>query len=319
MNLFASTSTTNAAQTLLIPLDGSPAAEAVLPAATTLARALPARLSLLHSIERDAPEQVHGERHLTGVAEAETYLAAVAARLEAEGLTVDWHVHVVPVGDIALSIAAHANEHGAFLILLSTHAVNDPRSWLAGAVAQGVIRYAAPPVLLQRTGPRGEAMPFTPAEVTVAIDPGREGQAALPAALRLARALAIPVRLLTVVPTVETLPGDQAAAARLLPSGAAAALDLEAQEMATELRRLVARVAAAVPDVPVVAEVARGDPSQVIAATSRERRGILALATHGRAGLVALWAASIGAQVIARAPGPFLLTHPEPATPLFET
>ena len=69
------TPTSNAMKTLLVPLDGSPAAEAVLPAATTLARALPARLSLLHSIERDAPDRVHGERHLTGVAEAEAYLA----------------------------------------------------------------------------------------------------------------------------------------------------------------------------------------------------------------------------------------------------
>ena len=40
---------------------------------------------------------------------------------------------------------------------------------------------------------------------------------------------------------------------------------------------------------------------------------ILALATHGRAGLDALWSGSIGSRVIARGSGPFLLVHPEPA------
>lgn len=305
-------------ETILVPLDGSPAAEGVLPAAVTLARNVPARVTLLHTIERDAPARVHGEPHLTAVADAEAYLAAIDARLAADGLAVDWHVHVVPVGDVARGIAVHANEHGAILILLSTHAVTDPRAWLMGAVAQGVIRYAAPPVLLQRTGPQGASPDFAPAEVIVAIDPAGEGEAALPAALRLAHALTIPVRLLAVVPTVETVPGDRAAAARLLPSGAAAALDLEAEETAADLQRLAARLEKVAPDVPFIGEVARGDPAQVISDAARRRRAMLALATHGRAGLDALWAASIGARVIARAPGPFLLVHPEPATPLFE-
>ena len=146
-------------QTLLVPLDGSPGAEAVLPAAITLARRMPARVILLHSIERNAPETVHGERHLTSEAEADAYLAATADRLRAEGVPVAWHVHVVPVGDVPRSIATHAVEDSADLILLSTHGVSDPRTWLMGAVAQGVIRYAAPPVLLLRTGARATRRP----------------------------------------------------------------------------------------------------------------------------------------------------------------
>ena len=213
----ASPQSSQRTQTILVPLDGSPAAEAVLPAAITLARQLPARITLLHSIERAAPETVHGERHLTSEAEAEAYLAAVADRLQAEGVAVEWHVHVVPVGNVPRSIATHAVEDGAELILLSTHAVSDPRNWLMGAVAQGVIRHAAPPVLLLRTGAKRETAPFAPAEVIVAIDRERQGEAAIPAALRLAGALGVPLRLLAVVPTVATIPGDQAAAAMLFP------------------------------------------------------------------------------------------------------
>jgi nucleotide-binding universal stress UspA family protein len=307
--------TTNSASTttLLVPLDGSPAAESVLSVAVTLARRLPASVTLLHVIEREAPARVHGETHLTDEPAAVTYLAGIANRLAAEGIPVSWHVHLVPVGDIPLSIAAHAAEHDADLILLSAHGSGDPRSWLTGAVAQGVIRHAAPPVLLLRAD-RTRGATFDPAEITVAIDPARQGEAALPMALLLARALEVPVRLLTVVPTPDTIPGDQAAAARLIPSGAAVALDLEAGAAADYLAALTARRTALAGDVSVVPEIARGDPAQVIASRARAQRNILALATHGRVGLDALWSGSIGSRLIARGDGPFLLVHPEPST-----
>ena len=302
-------------ETLLVPLDGSPTAEAVLPAAVTLAHRLPAAVTLLHVIERDAPERVHGERHLTGEDEAEAYLGQIARRFAAEGIPVAWHVHVVPVGDVPLSIAAHAAEEGAGLILLGAHG-GGPRTWLTGAIAQGVIRHAAPPVLLLRADPGRAGAPFAPTEITVALDAERQGEAALPAARRLARALVAPLRLLMVVPTAGTIRGDQAAAARLIPSGAAAALDLEAAAAGEYLAGLADRLAAA-GDVAVVTEVARGDPARVITTRARARPGILALATHGRAGLDALWAGSIGSRVILRDAGPYLLVHPEPATAAF--
>ena len=50
---------------LLVPLDGSEMAESVLPAAVHLARALEARLTLLHVLEHNAPDEVHGQRHIT--------------------------------------------------------------------------------------------------------------------------------------------------------------------------------------------------------------------------------------------------------------
>lgn len=301
-----------AAQSLLTPLDGSPAAEAILPAAALLAARMPASVALLHLIERDPPRRVHGQRHLADEREAEAYLRDVASRLGAEGLSATWHVHVVPVGDVPRSIAAHANEHHAGLILLSVHGPGDPRSWWSGAVAQAVIRHANAPVLLVRADARRGAAPFAPQVVTVALDLARQGEAALPAAARLAAALGTPLRLFLVAPTVATIPGDDVAAARLVPSGAAAALDAEAAAAADYLERLAARVSRLSGAVPVVTEVARGDPAQVLTELTRRQPGILALATHGRAGLDALWSGSIGSRVIARASGPFLLVHPEP-------
>ncbi|MEZ4563342.1 MAG: universal stress protein [Thermomicrobiales bacterium] len=299
-------------RTLLVPLDGSTAAESVLPAAVTLAQRLPARISLLHTLERDAPAQVHGQPHLTTEPDAERYLQRIAEHLAAQGVAVTAHVHEAPVGNVPRNIAAHAAEEGAELILLSTHEVTDPRSWLMGAVAQGVIRYAAPPVLLLRNG-RKAPTTFAPGEVIVALDSEDHGEVAIPGARRVAQALGVPLHLLSVVPTAETMPGDRAAAARLLPSGANAALDLEAQAVASELAVLAGRLRSEHPGLEVAASVLRGDPAQAIMTAARARNGIIALATHGRTGLDALWSGSIGSRIIARAPGPFLLVHPDAA------
>ena len=297
---------------LLVPLDGSAAAESVLPAAVTLARGLPARISLLHTLERNAPAQVHGQPHLTTEPDAERYLQRIAEDLDAQGVSATWHVHEAPVGNVPRNIAAHAAEEGAELILLSTHEVSDPRSWLMGAVAQGVIRYAAPPVLLLRNG-RTAPTTFAPGEVIVTLDSERHGAIAIPGAVRMAKALGVPLRLLSVVPTAETMPGDRAAATRLLPSGANAALDAEAQAVASNLAGLAGRLRGEHPGLDVVASVMRGDPAQAIMNAARARNGIIALATHGRTGLDALWSGSVGSRVIARAPGPFLLVHPDSA------
>ena len=303
---------TDSPRALLVPLDGSAAAETVLPAAVTLAQRLPARISLLHTLERNAPAHVHGQPHLRTDEDAERYLQRIAEHLEAQGVAVTWHVHEAPVGNVPRNIAAHAAEEGAELILLSTHEVTDPRSWLMGAVAQGVIRYAAPPVLLLRNG-RNAPPTFAPGEVIVALDSEGHGEVAIPGARRMAQALGVPLRLLSVVPTAETMPGDRAAAARLLPSGANAALDLEAQAVASEIAVLAGRLRNENPGLEVVASVMRGDPVQAITNATRARNGIIALATHGRTGLDALWSGSIGSRVIARAPGPFLLVHPDSA------
>src|SRR5215217_7512163 len=298
--------------TLLVPLDGSPAAEAILPAAIVLAKRLGAEVALLHVLERNAPDRVHGEQHLTGEADAASYLQRIAEQFTVEGIPVTLHVHLVPVGDIPLSIASHAVESGASLILLSAHGAGSPRSWLTGAVAQGVIRHAAPPVLLLRSRTTRRA-PFAPEHVVVALDAERQAEVALPPAARLARSLAIPLSVLLVVPTVETIPGDSVAAARLLPGGATASLNLEAAAAEDYLAELARRIRDTAGDLQVQTEVARGDPAQVIIARTQARPSILALATHGRAGFDALWSASVGSRVIARGDGPFLLVHPEPA------
>jgi nucleotide-binding universal stress UspA family protein len=294
---------------LLVPLDGSALAEAALPAGIRLGRALPAQVTLLHVMERSAPATVHGHAHLDDAAEAAAYLTGVQARFADAGVVAEIHVHPNPEGDVAASIAEHAAEFGADLIVLCAHGEGGLSGWWSGAMAQQVIRRVAPPVLLVRPRPDGSAPPFAPESVLVALDGGGEGEAALPPALTLARATAAKLMLTVVVPTVGTLPGDRAATAIFVPSATAAALDLEQDVAAAYLDDLAARLR---PSGAVVATaVVRGDAVREVAALA-ERIGpnILALATHGRAGLDAFWSGSVGSRVVAKATGPLLLVHP---------
>src|SRR5215472_12247833 len=135
---------------IMVPLDGSALAESALPAAVSLARHLDARLTLLHVMERGAPGRVHGQRHLTAIAEADQYLAAVGVRARAAGADADLHVHPNPEGNVPQSIVAHAGDLGADLIVLATHGAGGARRAMFGSVAQQVLRRGLRPVLLIR-------------------------------------------------------------------------------------------------------------------------------------------------------------------------
>ena len=59
---------------LLVPLDGSKLAETVLPIVERLAAVYGSSVELLYVLERGAPSEVHGERHLRETKEAADYL-----------------------------------------------------------------------------------------------------------------------------------------------------------------------------------------------------------------------------------------------------
>lgn len=129
---------------VLVPLDGSTLAEAVLPLARDLAAALGLELVLL----RVAPNAA--ER-----AEAAAYLEHTAAGLRTGGLTVATRVTEGAAADEILQVAAA--EDGA-PIAMATHGRGGPARWVLGSVAETVVRAAAAPVLVVRgTGHAAEA------------------------------------------------------------------------------------------------------------------------------------------------------------------
>ena len=121
-------------QHLLVPLDGSSLAETALPAAAHLAQVLEASVTLIHVIEKDAPKEVHKDRHLSEPEEASAYLKEVAGRAFPPETKVEWHVHVEEVKDVARSIVHHSHELEQDLIVMCTHGWGGLRDLLFGSI-----------------------------------------------------------------------------------------------------------------------------------------------------------------------------------------
>lgn len=291
---------------LLVPLDGSRLAEAVLPVIERLAPAYQATVVLLHVIERGAPATVHGERHLQTAQEATAYLDGLAARLHAQGIPVETHAHDVPEGDVARSIAAHAQEERADLIVLCTHGSGGIRDLLFGSIAQQVLRRGTVPVLLARPAPAGDAPLFAPRRVLVPLDGTAAAEAALSPAQDLAQRLGAVVHLVMVVATPGTVRGERQALAQALPAATRASLDLEETEARDYLSEVASRLRGA--GVAVTTEVRRGNTPRTLADEAAEPEvGLVVVATHGRAGVQAIWAASVTARLLGRTRAPLLL------------
>jgi nucleotide-binding universal stress UspA family protein len=291
---------------LLVPLDGSRLAESVLPVAERLGQVAQATLILLHVLEREAPATVHGERHLRAQDEAETYLHGVAARLQTQGISVETHTHEVPEGDVSRSIAEHDVEERADLIVLCTHGSGGVRELLFGSIAQQVLKRGAVPVLLVRAAPDGAEYPFAPHRVLVPLDGTAAAEAAIAPALDLARLLEAGVHLVMVVATPATARGEQQVLAHVLPTTARAALDLEEEEAGDYLEDMAVRFRTA--GVAVTTEVRRGDTTSALADEAAEPGvGLVVVATHGRAGVQAIWTGSVTARLLARTRAPLLL------------
>jgi nucleotide-binding universal stress UspA family protein len=291
---------------LLVPLDGSRLAEAVLTIAERLGQDSQAMVILLHVLERAAPAAVHGEHHLQRRNEADAYLAEVAARLRAQNIAVEIHTHEVPEGDVPRSIVAHAAEERADLILLCTHGSGGVRELLFGSVAQQVLKRGTVPVLLARAAPDETVYSFRPNRVLVPLDGTAAAEPALEPARELAGLLGAVVHLVMVVATPGTARGELQAIAQALPTATRAALELEEEEANEYLENVAGRLRRG--GVAVTTEVRRGDTPSALADEAAEPGvGLVVVATHGRAGVQAIWAGSVTARLLARTRAPILL------------
>lgn len=292
---------------LLVPLDGSRFAESALPAAAELARRMGAHVMLVHVLETEAPPTVHGDRHLQVMTEADAYLAGAVQWMVTRGVKADGAV-CSDEGGVAASIAKRAQAIGADLIVLTSHGRSGVRGLLHGRVAQQVLQRGQTPVLLMQPSPQGRAASFTCQRVMVPLDGSDTAEGALQPASAIAHACAAELLLVWVVPTVETMAGERAVSARLMPTAAAELLEVEAHEAVAYVERVAARLRA--PGLTVRAVVERGEPVQMLLDTAvRRSADLIVMATHGRSGVSAVWAGSVASRVVAAATKPVLLVR----------
>jgi nucleotide-binding universal stress UspA family protein len=290
---------------LLVPLDGSALAESVLPVVAHLARVLGSSVSLIHAVESGAPKAVHGERHLVDGPQASAYLADVARRCLDGVAAVECHVHTDAVQDVAASIVSHAEEElGSDLIVLCTHGSGGTRRLLFGSIAQQVIAAGRTPVLALRAGRPPQPQQLG-RNILVPLDGAPEHEPALELAAGLAAAFHGSLQLLTVVPTAATVKSAWSGVTQLLPGSSAHMLDLAEEEAGEYVRGRQALMQAR--GLSVHAHVARGDVATVIGRVAAGGAGLVALATHGKAGAQAFWEESVAARVCGVCDLPLLL------------
>src|SRR5579884_4290207 len=240
---------------ILVPLDGSQLAEAVLPAARSFAEKLGASIVLLHVLEREPPRVVHGEPHLARADAAAAYLEQHAARLRGHGVTVEVDVHDRPVANVAAAIDQHAHEHDADLIAMCVHGRTNPIDRLLGSIAERILRGGSIPILLRTVRRPGSAR-FQLRNLLVPIDFGHDLGAALSAASTLAGAYGATVTLLSVPEPAP--PG----ASRLLPGATTLAREYDLEDVRRRLGELVAAVHGELSDVRALVDDRR--PSAAI-------------------------------------------------------
>jgi len=146
-----------ALQRLVVPLDGSPLAEAALPVAEDLARALGLPIVLLRVVEAVglafASDPLSGtfvdQQAVLEVLRdaAREYLDGLAGRIKQRSAGVDVTTEVV-IGSAAESITARAREQAGSLLVLTTHGRTGWRAMLLGSVARRVALQAGMPVVV---------------------------------------------------------------------------------------------------------------------------------------------------------------------------
>jgi len=143
---------------IVVPLDGSALAEAVLEPAVQFGELLGAEYILYRAVValRPAPLPypavmlIPEPTEVTSILEqqASRYLDDVAGTLRARGLHVETVVEVTT--DAVSGIATWAERHGADLIALATHGYGGAARFLLGSVADKLLRSASVPLMLWR-------------------------------------------------------------------------------------------------------------------------------------------------------------------------
>jgi nucleotide-binding universal stress UspA family protein len=136
---------------LLVPTDFSPASKKALPYAVALARKYEAQLTLLFVAPQHLPVDVSGGATILDESDLADKAREMLPRFRAAELDPHLRVEcVVTSGSPAVAITEAARNHGADLIVISTHGHAGLRRFMLGSVTEDVVRHAVCPVLVVR-------------------------------------------------------------------------------------------------------------------------------------------------------------------------
>jgi len=284
---------------MVVPLDGSLTAEAILPQVRRVLYRNDSEIILVRAVE---PPLVDNAIMLAEeiLAAAREYLLAKAERLQQEGVRVRSIVRFGSPAGVILDVVASEK---ATMVALATHGATGLKRLLFGSVAETVLRKSPVPVFLVRPfwsydlAPAGAPELRPVRNLLLPVDGSGLALQALPGIVEFARLFESRIILLRIFEGADRR-------AVVAPETTRAREELE-------------ELAGAIEDhgVKAVRLLGTGEPVDRILKTVGEQKiDLIAMATRGRSGLSRLKEGSITEQVLRKAEVPLLVTRvPAPA------
>ena len=275
---------------ILVPLDGSVTAEAVLPHLRRLLRRHDSEVILL-GVANPPPVEAQLVLVEASLSAAREYITGVKARLEQQGVRVKAEARVGPPAGVILDVA---EERDVTLIAMATHGRTGLKRALFGSVAEHVLRKSPVPVLAVRPfwtyellpPGRTETQPFK--SILVPTDLSTASAGVLAPAVELARLFGARLVFLNVLDS-SGKGGDEGLAQARLKEFASKARGVEAATI-----------------------VDKGEPVKAILDNARFHGcDLIAMTTHGRSGVSRLVVGSVTEQVLREATLPLLVVRAE--------
>ena len=290
---------------ILVPLDGSPMSGQAVPYVRILGAALKSPVELLCVYEPEPvyyyPEPANFQERAQAAEqhreEAAHSLDPASETLKAAGISVTVNflephsgagqVPRDPPGDPIHHIIEVAQNNPNTLVVMCTHGRSGMGRWVMGSVTDKVLHAITTPLFIVRGKEEGTAQTETKLEsIIVPLDGSEIAEHILPHAVSISKALAIPIRLVSVIPS------DQSHAH-------------EEDHLRQQGERLVADGAHS-----TVPRVAHGEAAHAIVELTNEfPDALVAMTTHGRSGVGRWVMGSVTDRVVRYAAGPVLVTR----------
>lgn len=296
---------------ILVPLDGSPRSEGILPYTRSLAEAYKVPLELLHVIEPQIISTFSDPAHAryADVVEADmrrnglAYLKTVAASLPGAA-AVRCAVHV---GNPAEVIVDSASGQAGTLITMSTHGRSGIQRWLIGSVADKVLRGTTSHLLLARTSEGAKSDAKAPLKtVIVPLDGSSLAETALPAVVFLAKKMALEIVLVRAfIPPSGALYATDEYVPNLVEIMAQARQEVKGY-LEGKVQQLQAEGLGRVSYLLVEGQAA----AEIIELAQKTPDNLIAISTHGRSGVGRWVLGSVTDRVVRHSGNPVLVIPP---------
>jgi nucleotide-binding universal stress UspA family protein len=300
-------------QSVLVPLDGSPLAEQIIPLALDIARAARSkvRLVLVHQSPPPPMDPLSAQLYVSidlDMRKVERdYLNTLMARLrKSSGLQIS---SVMMDGPAGPTLVKYVQDMGADLVAMTTHGRGGLRGAWLGSVADHLIRSLKIPVIVVRAREGTGALAGAPKirEILVPLDGSPFAEAAIAPASAIAALFGAELLLVQVVWPLS--------AGNLLPVPFPSGYDTEVmgvqrKETQDYLDGLVNDLRER--DVTVRATVVVGHnvAEALLDLAHQQRIDLVAIATHGRGGVQRLLLGSVADKLIRGAGPPVLVVRP---------